>query len=176
MYICLPAGFITAQQVVYSTIGCLFYHRSNKSLIFPFWMKQLLYLQRRQQCYRLFQVRQGVLIIVSTVKPYRPWSNEKLKLKQCTRKQRNKDNITLIMFQFVLYQDPVFTTQEASMDISTAQITHLTTTTILIVFGLLLYQMATTYTSALIISIWRVVLEVALTTTCRYMTERLTKA
>ena len=62
------------------------------------------------------------------------------------------------------------------MDISTAQITHLTTTTILIVFGLLLYQMATTYTSALIISIWRVVLEVALTTTCRYMTERLTKA
>ena len=36
--------------------------------------------------------------------------------------------------------------------------------------------MATTYTSALIIFIWKVALEVALMTTCRYMTEHLTKA
>ena len=61
-------------------------------------------------------------------------------------------------------------------EILALQTTHKTTATMSIVLGLLRHPQVLTFSSALIISIWRVVMEVALTTTYGYMMEILIKA
>ena len=60
-------------------------------------------------------------------------------------------------------------------EILVVQITHKTTATISIALGLSRHHQVLTFSSALIISIWRVVMEVALTTTYGYMMEILIK-